>query len=38
PPGCSFHPRCPIAVERCKMEEPVLRDTGGGHMVSCHLV
>jgi len=38
PPGCSFHPRCPIAVERCKLEEPGLRDTGGGHMVSCHLV
>ncbi|MDA2921386.1 ATP-binding cassette domain-containing protein, partial [Desulfobacterota bacterium AH_259_B03_O07] len=38
PPGCSFHPRCPIAVERCKWEEPGLRDTGGGHMVSCHLV
>jgi len=38
PPGCSFHPRCPIAVERCKWEEPGLRDIGGGHMVSCHLV
>jgi len=38
PPGCSFHPRCPIAVERCQREEPVLRDKGGGHMVSCHLV
>jgi oligopeptide/dipeptide ABC transporter ATP-binding protein len=38
PSGCRFHPRCPIAVERCKREEPVLRDAGGGHMVSCHLV
>ncbi|MCI0454987.1 MAG: dipeptide ABC transporter ATP-binding protein [Candidatus Dadabacteria bacterium] len=38
PPGCRFHPRCPIAVERCKSEEPVLRDAGGGHMVACHLV
>ncbi|MBI2487033.1 MAG: dipeptide ABC transporter ATP-binding protein [Deltaproteobacteria bacterium] len=37
PSGCRFHPRCPIAVERCKKEEPVLRDVGGGHMVSCHL-
>ncbi len=37
PSGCHFHPRCPIAVERCKKEEPVLRDVGGGHMVSCHL-
>ncbi len=38
PPGCRFHPRCPIAVERCKSEEPFLRDVGGGHMVACHLV
>lgn len=37
PSGCSFHPRCPIAVEKCRREEPVLRDAGGGHMVSCHL-
>lgn len=38
PSGCRFHPRCPIAVERCKNEEPVLRDVGRGHMVACHLV
>ncbi len=38
PPGCSFHPRCPIAVEKCKTTEPELRDVGGGHFVSCHLV
>jgi oligopeptide/dipeptide ABC transporter ATP-binding protein len=38
PSGCRFHPRCPIAVERCKIEEPVLRDVGRGHMVACHLV
>lgn len=38
PSGCRFHPRCPIAVERCKNEEPVLRDIGRGHMVACHLV
>jgi len=37
PSGCRFHPRCPIAVERCKREEPPLRDVGGGHMVACHL-
>jgi oligopeptide/dipeptide ABC transporter ATP-binding protein len=37
PAGCSFHPRCPIAIEKCKSEEPVLRDAGGGHLVSCHL-
>ena len=38
PPGCSFHPRCPIAVEKCKTTEPELRDIGSGHFVSCHLV
>jgi oligopeptide transport system ATP-binding protein len=37
PSGCRFHTRCPIAVEKCKKEEPVLRDIGGGHMVACHL-
>lgn len=37
PSGCSFHPRCPIAIERCKREEPALREVGGGHIVSCHL-
>jgi len=37
PEGCAFHPRCPIAVERCSREEPELRDAGGGHMVACHL-
>jgi oligopeptide/dipeptide ABC transporter ATP-binding protein len=37
PSGCRFHPRCPIAVERCKTEEPVLRDFGAGHIVACHL-
>ena len=37
PSGCSFHPRCPIAVEKCKRIEPELRDVGGGHFVSCHL-
>lgn len=38
PAGCSFHPRCPIAVEKCSSVEPELRDVGGGHLVSCHLV
>jgi len=37
PSGCSFHPRCPIAVEKCSSAEPELRDAGGGHFVSCHL-
>ena len=36
PPGCKFHTRCPIAQDRCKVEEPALRDFGEGQMVSCH--
>ncbi len=35
PPGCRFHPRCPIAVERCRTEVPALRDVGGGHLARC---
>ncbi len=38
PAGCRFHPRCPSATERCRAEEPCLRDAGGGHLVACHLV
>ena len=37
PPGCHFHTRCPHAMERCKLEVPLLRDTGNGHQVACHL-
>ena len=35
PGGCRFHPRCPIAVERCRNEVPELRDVGGGHLARC---
>jgi oligopeptide/dipeptide ABC transporter ATP-binding protein len=35
PSGCRFHPRCPIAVERCRVEMPALRDVGGGHLARC---
>ena len=38
PPGCPFHPRCPIAEPRCQREVPLLRDLTSGHQVSCHLV
>ena len=38
PTGCRFHTRCPIAVERCKTEEPPLRQVEAGRDVSCHLV
>ena len=37
PSGCHFHTRCPYAMERCKLEPPVLRDTGNGRQVACHL-
>lgn len=36
PPGCRFYPRCPYAIAKCKKEEPILRDLGGGHLVACH--
>jgi oligopeptide/dipeptide ABC transporter ATP-binding protein len=36
PKGCRFHPRCPIAKERCKTEEPEISDVGGEHWVACH--
>ena len=37
PPGCPFHPRCPIAEARCAEEEPQLRRTASGRTVACHL-
>ena len=35
PPGCVFHPRCPVARERCRESRPGLRDVGGSR-VACH--
>ena len=35
PSGCRFHPRCPLAVERCAQEKPALRDVAG-RRVACH--
>jgi oligopeptide/dipeptide ABC transporter ATP-binding protein len=37
PKGCAFHTRCPHAMERCREEEPGLRDAGAGHRVACFL-
>jgi len=37
PSGCNFHPRCPFVMDRCSVDEPVLKDVGGGHLLSCHL-
>ena len=36
PSGCYFHPRCGYAKDRCKVEEPVLREIGKDHFVACH--
>jgi oligopeptide/dipeptide ABC transporter ATP-binding protein len=38
PSGCRFHPRCPVAVDRCRTDEPPLRPMGDGREVACHLV
>jgi oligopeptide/dipeptide ABC transporter ATP-binding protein len=38
PPGCRFHPRCPVAFDRCRLEEPELADVGGGQAAACWLV
>ncbi|HEU4384724.1 MAG TPA: ABC transporter ATP-binding protein [Anaeromyxobacteraceae bacterium] len=38
PPGCAFHPRCPHADERCRLERPSLLAVGGGVEVACHAV
>ena len=37
PSGCVFHPRCPIAVERCQRELPSLRTVAAAHEAACHL-
>jgi peptide/nickel transport system ATP-binding protein len=36
PPGCRFHPRCPIAAEICSRQEPELRQLRPAHTVACH--
>ena len=38
PSGCRFHPRCPVAFDRCRVEEPPLFDLGGGQSAACWLV
>jgi peptide/nickel transport system ATP-binding protein len=37
PPGCHFHPRCPVATQRCRAEAPVLRELAAGRAAACHL-
>ncbi|WP_139365072.1 ABC transporter ATP-binding protein [Litchfieldia alkalitelluris] len=38
PSGCSFHERCPVAVDLCKTKEPKIVNTENTHQASCHLV
>jgi len=37
PSGCTFHPRCPVAIEVCQKEEPELLEVSPGHKVRCWL-
>ncbi len=37
PSGCVFHPRCPIAIDRCRHEVPPLREVAPGHWAACLL-
>jgi oligopeptide/dipeptide ABC transporter ATP-binding protein len=37
PSGCRFHPRCPLAFDRCRVEAPPLFDVGGGQAAACWL-
>lgn len=36
PPGCRFHTRCPVAVDRCRSEVPAWREARADHWVACH--
>lgn len=36
PPGCSFHTRCPLAQDICRLERPLLRDVAPGQQAACH--
>ena len=35
PSGCRFHPRCPLRVEQCSLEEPTLQPVAGDHAAAC---
>jgi oligopeptide/dipeptide ABC transporter ATP-binding protein len=40
PAGCRFHPRCPVAVDLCRTDDPALRlpaASVAGHLAACHL-
>ena len=35
PTGCRFHPRCPVAMEHCGIEEPQFNEVSHDHFVAC---
>jgi peptide/nickel transport system ATP-binding protein/oligopeptide transport system ATP-binding protein len=37
PQGCRFHPRCPVAIEKCSQVEPAFLEVSPDHWVACHL-
>ncbi len=37
PDGCRFHPRCPLAIDRCRTIDPAISSVRPGHRVACHL-
>ncbi|MBD9446467.1 oligopeptide/dipeptide ABC transporter ATP-binding protein [Rhizobium sp. RHZ01] len=37
PSGCAFHPRCPLARDRCRIDAPQLKTIGHGRTVACHV-
>lgn len=38
PSGCRLHPRCPLATEKCRVEQPALTEQAEGHFAACHHV
>jgi len=38
PPGCRFQSRCPVALDKCFKEEPLLRECSDGHFAACHRI
>ena len=37
PSGCYFHPRCPVAMDRCSVDKPEVKEISEGHTLTCHL-
>jgi peptide/nickel transport system ATP-binding protein/oligopeptide transport system ATP-binding protein len=38
PKGCRFHPRCPVVIDKCSVEEPVFKESKPDHWAACWLV